>query len=168
MTEREVQELRELHWRGALPAEAQARLRRYLAQHPEHAADWETEATLNRALARLPDVPLASNFTAQVLAAVDREAVRAAGDRGLWGGLRQWLGRLAPRLAWAAAVAGVAWGLWAHHHLTERTRLVEGLGPVLQAAVLPDPQVLADFDAIQQLSQLPPPTDAELLSALSE
>src|ERR1035441_8301460 len=66
--------LRELSWRRKLTNAEEAQLRALLAAHPEAQADWDTEASLNAALGRLPDVPVTSNFTARVLQQVEREA----------------------------------------------------------------------------------------------
>jgi len=67
------QKLRELNWRRELTAAERAELRTWLAAHPEAQADWQTEAALSKFLARLPDAPVPSNFTARVLQAVERE-----------------------------------------------------------------------------------------------
>ena len=71
--------LRESSWRRKLTEAEQAELRAYLAAHPDARADWEMESALNAALTRLPDAPVPSNFTARVLQAVEREAVRPPG-----------------------------------------------------------------------------------------
>jgi hypothetical protein len=168
MNEREHQALWELSWRRKLTPSEEARLQQYLTQHPEAQAGWETEAALNHLLRQLPDAPLSSNFTAQTLQAVEREAVRATRETQAFGRLREWLRRLAPRMAWAAGLIFAAFLVWQQHEISQRERVVGGIGPVLQAASLPDPKMLQDFDAIQQLSQLPPATDVELLDALSQ
>src|SRR5437879_3337601 len=64
---------RELNWRRKLSAAEENELRAWLAAHPEAEAEWEVEAGLTEALARMPNVPVASNFTARVLRAVEQE-----------------------------------------------------------------------------------------------
>ena len=66
--------LRELSWRRKLTGAEEAQLRVWLAAHPGAQADWDTEAGLNSALGRLPDVPVPSNFTARVLQEVQSGA----------------------------------------------------------------------------------------------
>ena len=69
------QELAELAWRRSLTPDEQARLRQYLAAHPQARCQWEGEAALTRGLNRLPPAPVSSNFTALVLQAVQRAPV---------------------------------------------------------------------------------------------
>src|SRR5438132_499646 len=64
---------RQLSWRRKLTPAEEAELRRWLEANPSAQADWESEAALTDTLGRLPDVPVASNFTARVLQAVERE-----------------------------------------------------------------------------------------------
>jgi hypothetical protein len=167
MNEREYNELRESSWRRNLTPAEQAELQRFLAEHPEARAPWEAETALTRILGRLPEAPLASNFAAQILQAVEREDAAARRPLGI-DTLSTWLRRLGPRLAWTAGLVAVGLLTWQQHGATQRERVVAGAASVLQAAALPGPEVLQDFDAIQQLSQLPPATDQELLSALSQ
>src|ERR1700690_4482069 len=64
--------LRELVWRRKLTEAERAGLR----APPETQADLEFESLLTEGLARLPDAPVPSNFTARVLQAAEREAMR--------------------------------------------------------------------------------------------
>ena len=157
-------QLRESSWRGRLTAAEEADLRAWLTAHPEAQADWEAEAGLNDALARLPDAPVPSNFTARVLQAVEREAAAESRRRGArWRG--GWLVRWLPRAAVAAVV--VAAGLVSYHQAsyTRRAKLAESVAVVLNVSSLPSPEVLKDFDAIRALN--PTPTaDEGLLAAL--
>ena len=168
MNEHEFQELREAGWRRKLTPGEEAELQRHLTSRPEMRGNCETDSVLTHLLAQLPDAPVASNFTAQVLQAVERESVRPVHGRFGFGGAREWLARLAPRLAWAAGLLVAALVIWKQYEITERGKIMAGLEPVLQASALPDPKLLQDFDAIQQLGSLPPPTDVELLSALTQ
>jgi len=78
-------------WRRRLPATDQAKLR----GQPE----LELEARLTDALARLPQSPVPSNFTARVLNAIELEEARAARNTWRW----NWHAFL-PRFAVATAV----------------------------------------------------------------
>jgi len=110
VNESHYQQLREQRWRRKLTANEEESLQAYFLTHPEGQADWEAEASLNQQLGRLPDAPVASNFTALVMQAIDREihdATRAEEELPrLWHWLRRW----APRAAWASlALAECSW-----------------------------------------------------------
>ena len=156
---------RELAWRRKLsPAEAEE-LRAWLATHPEAQEDWDAEAGLSEVLDRLPNVPVATNFTARVLQAVERKD--NASHQRVEAGLRisqSWLKWL-PRTA-VAAVALTA-SLIGVHSLLDHKRAEayrQSVTAVSEVASLPSPEILQDFDAIHELSPAPAP-DEELLQA---
>jgi len=156
--------LRELSWRRRLTSAEEAELRSWLAAHPETQAEWEAESELSAGLARLPDAPVPSNFTARVMQAVEREAateLRQPQGKGLtWRWLR-WL----PRAAFAAIVVGV--GLVSFHQaqVVHRKKLAESVAAVSAVSSLPSPDILKDFDAIRALEPSPAP-DEQLLAVL--
>jgi anti-sigma factor RsiW len=154
--------LRELSWQRKLTEAEEAELRAWLAAHPEARADWEAEAGLEAALGRLPDVPVAGNFTARVLQAVEREA--ASSSRRSQGRMWPWL-RWLPRAAFAASVlaAGLVSYLLVQH--AERRKLVESVAAVADVSSLPGPEILQDFDAIRASNPTPAP-DEQLLEVL--
>src|SRR5262245_52791940 len=109
MSEAEYQALLEASWRRRLTATEEARLQAWLAAHPEEQARWESESSLSQLLEQLPDVPVASNFTARVLQAARSEAARPAA-RPLLEVVRDWLlPRRATGVAWAALAICVTW-----------------------------------------------------------
>src|SRR5262249_44101529 len=109
MNETEYQTLLEIGWRRPLTFDEQARLEAWLAAHPEAQAQWEAEAALNRCLSQLSDVPVASNFTARVLEALDRPSPQRRRSPFLEG-LKSLFWRPVPQLAWALVLAGlVGW-----------------------------------------------------------
>lgn len=123
--------------RRSLGAERRAELERRPGAAPEDIA-------LARALARLPDKPVASNFNARVLAALDRPD--AAPEAVPW-----WLRlpRWVPAGAGAALLAALALAGWQHHARQLQTgtlRPIAALGELEQLS----PAVLQDFDAIQR------------------
>jgi anti-sigma factor RsiW len=160
-------ELREKSWRRKLTASEEAELSAWLAAHPEAQREWELETALNDTLSRLPNVPLSSNFTAQVLRAVDRDAAlagRPSESKWKW----SWH-RFLPK----AALAGVALvlGLTYHQHYqaTQRAQLANSVATVSEVAAMSDPELFQDFDTIRHLSRLPPPDaipDEDLLALL--
>jgi len=158
------QHLRELSWRRKLTGPEQAELRAWLAAHPETQADWETEAGLNAALAGLPDVPMASNFTARVVQAAEREtATQARRPEWNWPG---WL-RLhwVPKVALMATVVSAGMVSCLLIQDAQRKGLAESVVAVSAVPSLPSPEVLKDFDAIRASDPASVP-DETLLAVL--
>jgi hypothetical protein len=124
-------------------------------------ADLELEVRLSRALACLPDAPVPSNFTAQVLQAVGLEESRRSPKWSLgW----NWH-VLLPRIAVTTAVILFA-GLTFHHHelTSQRNALVRNVALVAESQPLPSVDALKDFDVILRMSQ--PRADEELLALM--
>jgi anti-sigma factor RsiW len=122
--------------------------------------DLELEARLSDALHRMPEAPLASNFTARVLAEIDREEARAARPTS-W----RWNWRLLlPRTAVAATVLLVA-GISFHQFTVtaHRTTLVRNVAMVAVSHPAPSVDALENLDAIQSMSQSAH-ADTELLA----
>lgn len=158
------QKLREIAWRRPLNEAEQAELRGWLSAHPEQKAETEVEAALTQALAKLPDAPMPSNFTARVLQAIEREQQAAA--RSASKTSPPWWRRLIPRIAVASVVVGAGVVVYRHNQAVKQEELADAarnLVVVATAAPLADPTVFEDFEAIRHLSQ----ADEGLL-ALSE
>jgi hypothetical protein len=146
-------ESREPLWRKPLPAAERAALR----AQPE----LETEARLTAALANISDVPVASNFTARVLAAVELEENLAARPARTW----SWRS-LFPRLAVATAVlifAGVS--IQRYEASSHRLAIAKSVAMVATTASQPSVDALENLEAIQRMSQSAH-ADGELLAAL--
>ena len=154
------EELIRLSMQRELTIEEESKLESWLATHPEARAQWEEERALSRAIQSLPDVPVSSNFTARVLQAVDADhAAETRKERS-----SPWFRFLLPRIGWAVAVTVlVAVGI----RSTIRPKPEDVLVNLpVDFAKLPTPDVLADFDAINQLRQASVTTDDRLLEAL--
>jgi len=148
-------QLRELAWRRKLTDAEKAGLR----THPEAQADLELESRLTAALARVPEAPVASNFTARVLQAIEREEARGARTLG-W----SWYWRvLIPRVAVAVAVVGFAGLAYQHHQFDKRAQLARDVALLAKAQPLPSVEALKNFDAIQRMSQTTSQADDKLL-----
>jgi len=160
-----------IHHRALTPTERK-RLGTLLAENAAQRASWEEEDNLSRLLARLPDAPLASNFTAQVLEAVNRsEQIEAR--RSSW---RDWIPRMRPSIAWGVAVVFlVSLSLFVlleqnsqrAHMASSLAKITEGVNATAQAAQLPPVEVLQNFEAIDHLRRARWLPDEELLVALS-
>jgi anti-sigma factor RsiW len=148
--------LRETAWRRKLTPPEQAELRAWLAAHPEQRSDWDLETALTDRLERLPAAPVASNFTARVLQAVERKAARP--PRSIW----SWR-FLLPR----AAIAGLMVTLGVFTYSKRQNALWASIGKDLVvasdvASTLP-PEVVRDFDVIRNLDRSLAP-DEELIA----
>jgi hypothetical protein len=117
---------------------------------------------LRELLSRLPDAPVASNFTARVMQAVDLEESRRARK---WNFIFNWRAFL-PRATVAAVVIGFT-GLAFHRHeiYSQRAALAKNVVLMAGAQPLPSVEALKNFDAIQRMSQ-PARADEELLALM--
>src|ERR1051326_6383174 len=153
------EKLRELSWRRKLGDAEEREFREWLAARPEVQESLDLEAGLTEALGKMPDVPVASNFTARVLQAVGREAMAEARAQragwNLWRRLPRWL----PRMASAAVI--VVAGVFAYQHSVEARH--KAMAQRVAEIRLPDPEILMNFKAIRAVSQTPPP-DEQLLA----
>jgi anti-sigma factor RsiW len=155
------EKLREISWRRKLNSAEEHDLREWLAAHPEAQESLDLETGLTEALRKVPDVPVASNFTARVLQAVERETMAEA--RGgeprwkLWRRLPRWL----PRVASATLVVTAAGSLYLYNESVQARQkdLVQRVARV----PLPSPEILTNFDAIRIVSATPAP-DEQLLA----
>lgn len=168
MNDSEYQALIEESWRRPLTAAEQTRLDTWLAANPAVRRDWEADAALTRELLRLPNAPVASNFTALVMLSVEREVKVAARRPSLFERFAQWLRRPAARLAWAMVL--IAAGLFGYqqHRANVREEMAKGLSALASMATLSDPTVFEDFEAIRSLGQAAPTDDEELYAVLSQ
>ena len=153
--DKESSDLRESLWRRTSSPEDRAKT----AGQP----DLQAEARLTETLARLPDAPVASNFTSRVLAAIDldeRQAGRARA-RPAW----NWRA-LFPRFAVACAVLMFAGVSIQHYEVSaQRYALVKNVAMVATSRPMPSVDTLENLDAIQRMGQSSH-ADGELLADL--
>jgi hypothetical protein len=117
---------------------------------------------LRALLSRLPDAPVASNFTARVMQQIDLEESRRVRK---WNFILNWHAFL-PRAA-VATVAILFAGLTLQHHElnVQRAALAKNVALVAESQPPPDVDALKNFDAIQRMGQ-PAHADEELLALL--
>jgi anti-sigma factor RsiW len=156
-------ELIRLSMKPELSPDDAARLEAFLAAHPAERAAWEEERALGRALQSLPDVPVSSNFTAQVMQSLDLEEAR---DRRADRRRSDWWRTLWPRLSWgAAAIVLAVFGVQQYQAMQRNNQLVQDVAFVSKdMARLPD--AFRDFELIESLRQIPPSGDDGILIAL--
>jgi hypothetical protein len=157
--------LLELSWKRKLtPAEVE-QLRALLAAHPESQIQWEAEMALSDALARLPEAPVPTNFTARVLqASALAAAVESRQRQPVW---HAWFrpARWLPRAALAAVVMGSGLVAYRQVQVSRRNELVRSVAAVSEVSSMPSPKILEDFDAIRAMSPAPA-ADEQLLTLL--
>ena len=166
MNESEYNALIEQSWRRPLTADEEVRVDAWLTTHPQQQADWELDVTVNDLLTRLPNAPLASNFTSQVMRAVEHDLAAQARQMNLLDRVKRWLRNPAPRLAWALGLVAVGW-LGIHQHQTNMRSdidMAKGLSVMASVASLSNPSMLEDFEAIRRLNTS---EDEELYAVLT-
>jgi hypothetical protein len=115
-------------------------------------------------LSHLPDVPVASNFTARVMQAVEREEM----CRSRWWMLHWHWRAIIPRAAVATVLAGFAVFTFKQHELlVQRQQLAQNAALVAESQPVPSMDALKNFDAIQRMGQTARPDD-ELLALASD
>jgi len=136
-----------------------AGLERWLSANPSERAEWEAVDSL---LAKLPDAPVACNFTSRVLEEARRaEAPAPALGQAVWRKL------LAPQfrpiqIAAAATLAMVIGGVGYQSHLNQsRAEMAEAVASITEFT----PGFLSDYEAIEAITQADP-VDEELWAAL--
>jgi hypothetical protein len=137
-------------------------LKRKDAMNENH--DPQLDERLDALLRGLPDAPVASNFTARVLQAVDRDLENQSRATRAW---RRFWPRLhwLPRFAVPALALGFGLFVFQYHQGVARAQMAESIVAFAQVSSLPSPEVLKDFEAVRRLSQTPP-ADEELLALL--
>jgi anti-sigma factor RsiW len=141
-------------------------LRAYLEAHPEQRREITTDLSLNRILRRLPDQPVSSNFTDQVLQAVAKvqshESTKTSAPRWSWRRLTHHL----PRWAMAGLLIGVGLLSYRQYQLQSRFELARSVMTVSNFSSLAPVEVWENYDAIVRLSHVPVEVDDDLLKAL--
>ncbi len=139
----------------------------HLANQPDARAQFEEELSLNRALQRLPDAPLSSNFTALVMQAVEREQRRMSRPMVL----RLWADHIAfhwgRKLAFGSALLLLGILSYQQYQVSARRELARSLFSI--ESVLPVEGSILDFRAVDGLRRVPVPSpnaEIDLMAAL--
>jgi hypothetical protein len=129
---------------------------------PDSELEIELESRLTEGLKQIPDAPVASNFTARVMAAVEREEAGRAESR-----TRPWNWRvLLPRVVATAAILVFTGTVWERYEVrSQHSILVKNIAQVTYSKQVPSLDAIYNFDAIQRMSQ-PVAADKELLALL--
>lgn len=155
--------------RRRLTASERAEWETWLGENASDRTSWEEEMRLNRVLGTLIKIPISSNFTSRVLAALDRELREEERSRAQW---RRWLPWLRWRWQWAlGSVAVLLLAVVTIQHgqsLQERKDVVRSAEMLAEAGHLPSLEMLQDFDAIYALPGGPLPLVTELAAAVEQ
>jgi anti-sigma factor RsiW len=171
MNDAEFNQWLEIAVRRPLTADEETRLRALLAEQPPASGRWEEETVLTRLLHRLPDAPLSSNFTAQVLLAVEREEQGRAGAPKVV----RWLDWRRPAVRFAATSLFLALAVVGFHQYQTFMRakmavslanVTNGVDTAARAAQLQAVELWQDFEPIYRLGHSQAQADVELLAAL--
>jgi hypothetical protein len=151
----EPSDFNESLWRRPLTAAERAALR------PQ--PDLAVEARLTESLAKIPAAPVASNFTARVMAAIELEETRNARKQVFHWNWHAWFPRLAATMA-ILVFAGLSWQHYANDAvISQHTLLAKNVASAAAAQPLPSVEALQNFDTIQRMGQ-PARADDELLA----
>jgi len=119
---------------------------------------------LRELLSHLSDAPVASNFTARVMRAVELEDSRAMRTRGWrW----NWHALLPRAAATAAVVIAAGFAFHQHDAANRRAEITKSVLIIASAQKLPSVEALQNFDAIQRMGQ-PAHADEGLLALASD
>lgn len=164
MNQGEFERLFESATRRALTAPERQQVEDWLAAHPEARPACGEELALTRLLDALPEASLSPQFTAHVLAQVERDDAATAANPSATAAWRAWLWRWrvgVASLVIVAATLGLAWQREARH----RALLAESVAALSPLAELPDLEALAEFELVYHLPTGPLPNEQELAKA---
>ncbi|HTR40649.1 MAG TPA: hypothetical protein VMH87_03460 [Pseudomonadales bacterium] len=123
----------------------------------------DAQKRMREFLTRLPDVPVASNFTARVMQAIELEERRQSRWR-LFG----WRWRVViPRTATATVIVGLASFTFYQHEIYIQQVALAKSAALVASQQMPSMDALKNFDAIQRMGQTAHP-DNELLALASD
>ena len=161
MNQIEFEKMKRVSWQRKLTEQERSALEAHFVAHPETRTEWDEEFSVAQTLRRLPEVPVASNFTALVMQSVERESVQAVHH---YPAIYDWVRRHWLRSTALASLLVCGGFVSAQQYRSlQRMNMARGVSAVSQAAAFPQ-QWLVDFEAINRFEQ--PPVDNELLAAL--
>ena len=123
------------------------------------------DTLLDSLLHKLPDKPVASNFTFRVLQTVAHEKPSTACRPNLWGEIFRHPMQFIPRILVGCLAFGLGVFGFQRYELATQANMASSVAAVAQVSSLPSPDILQDFEAVRHLSQTPP-ADQELLALL--
>lgn len=164
----EYEDLLSIRWIRELNGREQDRLERLLSADPKWKAQWQEDMAVLEAVLRLPDVPVASNFTSRVVAALPC-APDESGPALLLPTKRIWFRRLAWAPKWClgfgfAALLALA-VFYGEYKRAKSMQFVESLTVITESETAPTMEESKHFEFIQELAPVPLEVDWELILA---
>lgn len=153
-------------WIRELNESEQTGLEKLFLGHPALREQWEEDIALLEAVDALPNAPVSSNFTHQVMTSLARRVGEDVGTKkeATELTLMQRLG-FVPRLGIGFALGLALFGSFLQYKKGDSAKLVESLAAVTESDTVPSLEELQHFDAIQMLAQVPVDVDWELIAA---
>ncbi len=167
MNELEYNRLQEISWRRKLTAEEEGRLQTLLLTSSEAQLEWEEDAALTHALDQLPNVPISSNFTAQVLQTLDLELAAEERQGRKSRDWRWWVHQFLPKAALGLLTVSLGLLGFTQYQRNMQRGMAENSFSVIKVAEVLPATVWQDFEAIRRLNvSTPAASEEELLAAL--
>ncbi len=153
-------------WIRELRPDEQAALERLFAEQASYRAQWEEDVAIIEGVDRLPDIPVSTNFTSQVMQSLARR-VDGASEKPSEEKTIRWWARLGfvPRLGVGFALVLAVFGSFLQYKQGDSSKMAESLVLVTESETVPSLEELQHFEAIQMLAQVPVDVDWELITA---
>jgi len=150
--------------RHKLTLDERAQIEAWLVAHPEQRFQLEDDISLNELLHRLSDKPVSTNFTTQVMLAIERESNPVSKRFMLF---NRWFSfRWMPRIAVVLLALSLGTLGYLRHQNTQRVEFAHNVAKVAHVTQELTVDVLQNFDAIQRLGPTTMKLDEDLFAAL--
>lgn len=155
-----------IRWIRELTEEEQITLSALLDQDPVLRERWEEDMLILEGVDGLPEVPVASNFTNQVMTQLARRVGGVVGAEEDTASVRWWQHfGFVPRLGLGFALSLAVFGAFLQYKQGNSAEMIESLAAVTESDTVPTLEELQHFEAIQMLAQVPVDVDWELITA---
>ena len=153
-------------WIRELTDSEQAGLEHLISSVPGVRERWEEDTTVLEGVGALPDAPVSSNFTQQVMTSLARRVGEDVGAKKPVAEVT-WMERLGfvPKLGIGFALVLAVFGSFLQSQKGSSAKMIESLAIVTESDTVPSVEELQHFEAIQMLAQVPMDVDWELIAA---
>ena len=164
----EYEDLLSIRWIRELNDREQDRLERLLSADPKWKDQWQEDMAILAAVLRLPDVPVASNFTSRVVAALpcapdESSPALLLPPKRIWFRRLTWAPKWCLGFGFATLLALAVF--YGEYRRAKSMQLVESLTVVTESKTAPTMEESQHFEFIQELAPVPLEVDWELILA---
>ena len=159
----EYEDLLSIRWIRELNGWERGRLERLLAADPKWNAEWQEDMAVLAAVRCLPDVPVASNFTSRVVAALPCAPALLLPTKRSWFRRLAWAPKWCLGFGFASLLALAVF--YGEYQRAKSMRLVESLTVITESETAPTMEELKHSEFIQELAPVPLEVDWELILA---